>query len=262
MRRLRSALSTRFTCALLGTCLAATAGQAQPSPAIDLPTRVKEYIYAGGDLASAGYNATARYGNWVGEGWWGGSESSTRPGMLPPVDDLDRVAQRHDFGYQLAEELGRGRPGVTGTYMLLADIIAIRDTIALDRDPRKWAHPPRDAEQAKTFVKRLVIIFEDLQTRVNALHSKEMGRTDITDLETLDRVLDGLPEQAQFEAMQTQRVKQWERDYAAFAARKRAASTPAPTPAPAKPSPTDCTQGSFLDRTLCSHDPNAKAPKR
>ena len=49
-----------------------------------------------------------RYGNWYGPGWWGGSELSDRVGGLPPVDALDAVAQKHDFGYELAEELGAG----------------------------------------------------------------------------------------------------------------------------------------------------------
>lgn len=250
--------------ALAGAVLLPAHAAAQPSVRPDFSTWVKEHIAAGQEYREKGYEGTARYGNWVGEGWWGGSTSPTAPGMNPPVDDLDAVAQRHDFGYQIAEELGRGRPGVTGTYLLMADIIAIRDALALDRDPAKWAHPPKDIERAKTFVKRLVIIFEEFQTRRNALKSMEMGRADVGDLDTLDRMLDGLPAQADFERMQTERVRKWEASYRAYMVTRPPVPVPAsaaPKPPPAGTKTPDCSQGSFMDRTLCAHDPNAK-PKQ
>jgi len=265
--------STLASLAALALVPAAPTALAQPSVSPNLPNRLEEYIYAGSDLGLGGWNVMWRYGNWLGPGWWGGSELPNRAGMLPPVDDLDRTAQRHDYGYEIAEELGKGRPGVTGTYMVIADLIAIRDTLMLDRDPRKWAHPPKNVELAETFVKRLVVSFEDLQVRINKLHSIRFGRDDLTDLDTLNRMLDGLPDVAQFEAMQRQRVKKWEQEYAAFQARKAAANVPAPrpvaTPAPApapRPKPAipapapaakDCSQGSMLDQALCSHNPSS-----
>ncbi len=248
--------SLRAAVLLLAT-VAAPVG-AGPSTSPGMPERVVEAAAAAGDLFHGGSNVVQRYGNWLGPGWWGGSELDSRAGMSAPVDDLDAAAQKHDFGYQLAEELGRGRPGVEGTYKLMADIIAIRDAMRLDTDPARWAHPPKDPVLAQTFVKRLVISFEAFQTRYNKFKSMEMGRTDITDLDTLNRVLDGLPDEAAFEAMQKQRVRQWDGQYAAFQAKKRAAATPAPEPAPA-PKPaitTDCSKGSFLDQTLCKHDPS------
>lgn len=249
----------RFITALcFALALSPLSAEAGPSAPSDLPTRLKESAAAVADLGMGGLNVMWRYGNWLGPGWWGGSELDSRPGMSPPIDDLDAVAQKHDFGYQLAEEMGRGRPGVEGTYRLIADLIAIRDAMRLDTDPRRWSHPPKDAALARTFVKRLEISFEEFQVRINRLKSAEMGRTDITDLDTLNRVLDGLPDEAEFERMQYQRVRGWQSDYTAFQARKRATTTPTPAPAPGPaPSPTsrDCNQGSMMDRALCSHDP-------
>mgnify|MGYP001809745392 FL=1 len=241
--------------------LAALPALAQPSDDPDLPTRIEESLLAGRDLLFGGKNVMWRYGNWLGKGWWGGSELPDRPGMLPPIDDLDRTAQKHDFGYQIAEELGRGRPGVEGTYMMIADIIAVRDTLLLDRDPAKWTHKPKDMEQARTFVKRLIISFQEFQMRYNKFRSMELGRDDLTDLETLDRMLDGLPDVAQFEALQRQRVRNWEKDYAAFQSRKQQAQPKPKTPTPSGPA-TDCSQGSLLDRSLCSHDPTKNAVPR
>lgn len=240
----------------LALALSPLPADAAPSTSSGLPTRIAETADAIKDFALGGSNVTERYGNWLGRGYWGGSESDTRVGMLAPVDDLDAVAQKHDFGYQLADELGRGRPGVAGTYRLMADIIAIRDAMRLNSDPRRWARPPKDPALASTFVRRLEIAFEEFQTRYNRLKSMEIGRTDITDLDTLNRVLDGLPDEAAFENMQRQRVSGWQNDYNAFQARKRAATPPPATvrPAPA-PATRDCNQGSMMERTLCQHDP-------
>lgn len=242
----------------LGLALAPLPALAAPSTPSDFLTRVFETADAIKDGGFGGANVMMRYGNWLGPGWWGGSELSSRPGMSAPVDDLDAVAQKHDFGYQLAEEMGRGRPGVEGTYRVMADLIAIRDAMRLDADPTRWAHPPKDPALARTFVRRLEISFEEFQMKLNQLKAQQMGRTDITDLDTLNRVLDGLPDEAEFERMQYQRVRGWQADYTAFQARKRATATPAPTPAPAPnsgPASRDCSQGSMMDRALCSHDP-------
>jgi hypothetical protein len=47
-----------------------------------------------------------QYGNWYGPGWWGGDRKATAGGK-PPVDEMDAAAQRHDFGYQEAERMGK-----------------------------------------------------------------------------------------------------------------------------------------------------------
>ena len=76
-----------------------------------------------------------RYGNWYGPGWWGGSEMDKQAGALPPIDALDRVAQKHDFGYEIAEKLGRGNKRLEAHYKALADVIAVRDTLASTATP-------------------------------------------------------------------------------------------------------------------------------
>lgn len=245
--------------------LAAATGGAEPVLAQSLPTRISEAMAAARDKLLGGSNVMQRYGNWVGPGWWGGSEMDSHPGMLAPVDDLDAVAQKHDFGYQVAEELGRGRPGVEASYKLLADIIAIRETKALDSDPGRWAHPPKDVALARTFTNRLIISFEEWQTRYNRFKSMEPGRDDITDLDTLDRVLDGLPDAAKFEALQKQRIAQWQQQYAAFQKWKQQNQPQPPPPTTTSSgSNADCNQGSFMDRTLCAHKvtPNTKPSSR
>ena len=193
-------------------------------------TQIREWTKYFRDRVWAGEQETSwgRYGNWVGRGWWGGSENPDRPGMLPPVDDLDATGQKHDMGYQLAEELGRGREGVKETYMLIADLIAIRDALALNRSPSLWTHPAKDPAAAKMHVNRLVIIFQTYQTRVNYLKSIPLKREDITDLAAVNKMLDGLPDVAQFEKMQLQRVRQWRQQYEELQKRKSLAPTAAP----------------------------------
>ena len=212
--------------------------QADNSPG--LPTRLAEAMAAARDRMLGGANIAQRYGNWLGPGWWGGSELDSRSGMLAPIDDLDAAAQKHDFGYQIAEELGRGRPGVTGAYKLMADIIAIRDTKALDPDPSRWAHPPADPALARIFVARLIISFEEWQTRYNRFKSIKLGPSDVGDLDTLNRILDDdLPDQAKFETMQKERIRDWNKRYADLQRRNLIAglTRPAAANASASPSP-------------------------
>ena len=229
----------------------------RPPRALACPGGSWEVVKALNDADAGGSKAMMRYGNWLGPGWWGGSERDDRVGMMAPVDDLDATAQKHDFGYQIAEELGRGRPGVDGTYKAMADLIAIRDTMALDRDPSRWRHPAKDPAEALKYVRRLVIAFEDFQVRYNQSKSIPLAPADITDLDTPNRLLDGLPDVSQFEQMQAQRVQQWQQQYDAWQARK--AQRLKPAQAPSAPS-SDCNQGSFFDRTLCGHKPDPKTP--
>jgi hypothetical protein len=39
-----------------------------------------------------------RYGNWYGPGYWGGGEDPDKAGLKAPVDSLDAIAMRHDYG--------------------------------------------------------------------------------------------------------------------------------------------------------------------
>ena len=211
---------------------AKTGAKSDAAKGVSATTRVREWTKYIRDRVWAGENEQSggRYGNWVGRGWWGGSEDPNRPGMLAPVDDLDATGQKHDMGYQIAEELGRGREGVTETYMLIADLIAIRDALALDGNPSLWTHPAKDPVAAKMHVNRLVIIFQTYQTRLNYVKSIPLKREDITDLETVNKMLDGLPNVAQFEQMQLQRVRQWRQQYDAFQKKKSLSNAPAPAP--------------------------------
>ena len=218
----------------LSKCQPKPEAGAKPSgpTGVGATTEVREWTKYVRDRFWAGEkeNVWGRYGNWVGRGWWGGSEDPKRPGMLPPVDDLDATGQKHDMGYQIAEELGEGREGMTETYMLIADLIAIRDALALNRNPGLWTHPAKDPVAAKMHVNRLVIIFQTYQTRWNYLKSIPLKRDDVADVATVNRMLDGLPDVAKFEQMQLQRVRQWQRQYDELQKRKARSLTPTATP--------------------------------
>ena len=206
---------------------AETGAKTDAAKGVSATTRIREVTKVLRETLSNNENVWGRYGYWVGRGWWGGSEDPNRPGMLAPVDDLDATGQKHDMGYQIAEELGRGREGVAETYMLIADLIAIRDALALDGNPSLWTHPAKDPVAAKMHVNRLVIIFQTYQTRLNYVKSIPLKREDITDLETVNKMLDGLPNVAQFEQMQLQRVRQWRQRYDAFQKNKSQSNLPA-----------------------------------
>ncbi|MCC2105136.1 MAG: hypothetical protein KDJ20_14480, partial [Hyphomicrobiales bacterium] len=109
----------------------------------------------------------------------------------------------------------------------IADLIAIRDALALDSNPSLWTHPAKDPVAAKMHVNRLVIIFQTYQTQLNYVKSIPLKREDITDLETVNKMLDGLPNVAQFEQMQLQRVRQWRQRYDAFQKNKSQSNLPA-----------------------------------
>ncbi len=101
-----------------------------------------------------------RYGNWYGPGYWGGFEHPTRAGPKAPVDSLDAVAQRHDFGYELANRYGK----IYGYAVELrlrgiADKIAVREASALPDDPTKWDHPPAKVDKAKRYRVRMISMF-------------------------------------------------------------------------------------------------------
>ena len=92
-----------------------------------------------------------RYGNWYAPNWWGGSELKDRVGPLPPVDSLDAIAMRHDFAYQIAEEMEQAfaNPRLGQELRAMADIIAMEEALMLPGDPRDWPHPPQDPEDAR-----------------------------------------------------------------------------------------------------------------
>jgi hypothetical protein len=134
-----------------------------------------------------------RYGNWYGPGWWGGSELANRAGGLPPIDALDAVAQKHDFGYEIAESLGKGNKRLEAHYKALADIIAVRDTLALSSDPTRWNPPARDPSLARKYRERIALGFPNYQQRLNQLKAKIPSRIDPSHPEALDFLVDGKP---------------------------------------------------------------------
>jgi hypothetical protein len=101
-----------------------------------------------------------RYGNWYGPGYWGGGEDPKKAGHAAPVDSLDEVAQRHDYGYQVAENYGK----IFGKqYELklkaMADKVAVEEAMSLPEDPRQWPRPPADPEAAVRYHDRMITGF-------------------------------------------------------------------------------------------------------
>jgi hypothetical protein len=160
-----------------------------------------------------------RYGNWYGPGWWGGSELDNRVGALPPVDALDAVAQKHDFGYELAEKLGRHDPRLEAHYKAIADAIAVRDTLQLPEDPRKWNPPAKDPVLARKYVERIALGFPNYQQRLNELKSVIPFAPDITNPEVLNAILDQQPgantiiSDTTFEYLVSGKVRRWNAEY-------------------------------------------------
>lgn len=101
-----------------------------------------------------------RYGNWYGPGWWGGGTDKDKPGNMEPVDELDAAAQRHDYGYLVAEKMGKIY-GKAEEYRLkaIADAIAVEDARRLDPDPSKWDPPASDPEKASRYRDRIITGF-------------------------------------------------------------------------------------------------------
>ncbi len=97
-----------------------------------------------------------QYGNWYGPGWWGGDRDPNAAGAKPPVDELDAIAMRHDFGYQLADEWG----AIYGEreaqrIRAMADAVAVQEAAKLDPDPSKWNPPATDPERADRYRDRI-----------------------------------------------------------------------------------------------------------
>ncbi len=101
-----------------------------------------------------------RYGNWYGPGYWGGGEDPGQAGLKAPVDSLDAIAMRHDYGYLVAEKYGKIY-GKQYEYRLkaLADMAAVRDSMKLPEDPAKWDKVPADIEAASRYRDRIITGF-------------------------------------------------------------------------------------------------------
>jgi hypothetical protein len=167
------------------------------------------------DIVAGGERGTlARYGFWYGPGWWGGSEDPNRVGNQPPVDSLDAVAQRHDFGYLIAEEVGKGRPEVEHFYKAMADLIAAQEALSLPMEPSQWSSPADDPIMARRYRDRIAQGFPQVVANLNACRARLLQPpADATDPETLNRLLDYLPSEEQFIALTTKYVRNWEAKY-------------------------------------------------
>ena len=101
-----------------------------------------------------------RYGKWYGPGYWGGGDDADKAGLDAPVDSLDEVAQRHDYGYLVAEKYGKIY-GKQYEYKLkaMADKVAVRDAMKLPEDPSQWEKVPADIEAAKRYHDRIITGF-------------------------------------------------------------------------------------------------------
>jgi len=114
----------------------------------DLPVAGKMLAQAAFHKAWSG-EKFIEYGNWYGPGYWGGGRGKESPGNKPPIDALDAVAQRHDFAYQIAEEMGKIHgPAEEKRLKGIADEIAVREARSLPEDPRDWDPPAPDPESA------------------------------------------------------------------------------------------------------------------
>jgi hypothetical protein len=169
--------------------------------------------WKGEDLDSV----ATRYGNWYGPGWWGGGVRDDRPGLRPPVDWLDACAQKHDFGYQIAEEYGK----ILGDaekfrLMALADLIAARDAARLPDDPRDWVPPPTDIDAARRYRDRMVVGFSEAWNRWNKLQSLPVPVVGTMPDSMWYPVPNYGPlDEAGLEQMQEARVNKWNREFLA-----------------------------------------------
>jgi hypothetical protein len=150
------------------------------------------------------------YGNWVGEGWWGGSRMNDKVGALPPIDDLDALAQEHDFSYEIAEEAGE-LYGDAEKYRLLA--LADQNSYeAFKRLPTKlifWDKPPKDIDNANRFLGRFPITMAGL----GANHESSRLASNQPTPEQIRKLKErGTISAAELQVLARNRVEAWEKD--------------------------------------------------
>lgn len=150
------------------------------------------------------------YGNWVGKGWWGGSRMADKVGALSPIDDLDALAQEHDFSYEIAEEAGK-LYGDAEKYRLLAlaDQNSLDAFKRLPSNPTFWDKPPTDIDNANRFIARFPITMAGLGAKHEGsrLSSEQPTPDQIRKLKAR-----GTISAAQLKALARQRVEAWEKD--------------------------------------------------
>lgn len=179
------------------------------------PTTIKkQFLY---DILMGERGTLIRYGNWFGPGWWGGSEDAVRVGPCPPVDPLDAVAQKHDFGYAVAEKYGAARPSLISRYKSIADGIAVRDARSLPENPLFWSPRPKNPELARRYRDRISVGFAEYVQKFNAL--MEFGPHKLADVTNPD-VLEGklipaeILDEAKLEKLALAMVRDWNKESA------------------------------------------------
>jgi hypothetical protein len=125
-------------------------------------------------------------------------------GIMGPEDWLDACAQKHDFGYQIAEEMGL-KYGKQEEFRLkaLADEIAARDAARLPDNPLDWVPPPSDPEFARRMRDRMQVGFGSVYNWVN--YGKSLKEDPFAANGPLDS--------AALEAEQRRRVEEWNQRY-------------------------------------------------
>jgi Flp pilus assembly pilin Flp len=161
-------------------------------------------------LKDTGNATIARYGNWVGSGWSGGSEMPDKVGAQPPVDALDALGQAHDFGYAVAEEAGRLYGEAEKNRLLaLADEIGYRAWQKLDPDPNKWVPRPKDIAAAKRYYDRFPAVMQGMAYK----HEQDRLKADSPNAQQLAALKARGPRTAaDLQREQNRRVQTWNKD--------------------------------------------------
>ena len=159
-----------------------------------------------------------RYGNWYGPGYWGGGEDPNKAGLAAPVDSLDAVAMRHDFGYVIAEKYGKIY-GKQYEFKLkaMADMVAVQDAMKLPQDPRKWDQVPQDPEAASRYRDRIItgfIIESDLYK--NLADATKVGDVITSPFITMFDQIDysHVPDLEKFEREVASHINGWKKEVA------------------------------------------------
>lgn len=159
-----------------------------------------------------------QYGNWYGPGYWGGERNLHKAGLKAPVDSLDEIAMHHDYGYVIAEKYGKIY-GKKYEYKLkaMADKIAVRDSMRLPKDPRKWKKVPADIEKASRYRDRMTTAFimeSDLYKNLGDATKVGDAVTSpfITWFDKID--YEQIPDLKKFKMEVSSHIRGWEKDVA------------------------------------------------
>jgi len=163
------------------------------------------------ELGSEGIHpVVARYGNWVGEGWWGASTMPCQVGALPPTDPLDALGQEHDLCYDLADQAGEQYGEAEKCRQLsLCDENGYRAFQQLPHDPARWVPAPPDLGAARRFRDRFPITMQLLAYQHEQCRTKAPPPTPKQRAALVQR---GPVNAADLRRMSRERIQSWNRD--------------------------------------------------